>query len=127
MYFEKKLPNVIGGAVLVNDHLYGASGNILMCAEFATGKEKWSERGIGVGSVLFADGHLYVHGENGDVALVEATPEAYREKGRFTPPDQPNRGNSKAWAYPVVANGKLYLRDMDAVWCYDVRDPDAVN
>ena len=127
VYFDKKLPTAIGGAVLVGDHLYGVAGNALMCAEFATGREKWSERGIGAGSVLFADGHLYVHGENGDVALVEATPEAYREKGRFTPPDQPDRGNSKAWAYPVVANGKLYRRDMDSVWCYDVRDPNAVN
>ena len=127
VYFDKKLPTAIGGAVLVGDHLYGVAGNALMCAEFATGKEKWSERGIGAGSVLFADGHLYVHGENGDVALVEATPEGYREKGRFTPPDQPNRGQSKAWAYPVVANGKLYLRDLDSVWCYDVRDPNAVN
>ena len=127
VYFDKKLPTAIGGAVLVGDHLYGVAGNALMCAEFATGKEKWSERGIGAGSVLFADGHLYVHGENGDVALVEATPEGYREKGRFTPPDQPNRGQSKAWAYPVVANGKLHLRDLDSVWCYDVRDPNAVN
>ena len=127
VYFDKKLPTAIGGAVLVGDHLYGVAGNALMCAEFATGKEKWSERGIGAGSVLFADGHLYVHGENGDVALVEATAEAYREKGRFTPPDQPNRGTSKAWAYPVVANGKLYLRDLDSVWCYDVRDANAVN
>ena len=53
-------------------------------------------------------------------ALVEATPEAYREKGRFTPPDQPDRGRSQAWAYPVVANGRLYLRDLGKLWCYDV-------
>jgi hypothetical protein len=61
------------------------------------------------------------------VALVEATPEAYREKGRFTPPDAPNVGQPRAWAYPVVANGRLYIRDADVVWCYDVRDPNAVN
>jgi hypothetical protein len=61
------------------------------------------------------------------VALVEATPEAYREKGRFTPPDQPERGRSKAWAYPVVANGRLYIRDLGALWCYDITDPMAVR
>ena len=54
----------------------------------------------------------------------EATPEAYREKGRFTPPGQPKdrsaRGE-KAWAYPVVAGGRLYIRDVGTLWCYDVR------
>ena len=66
---------------------------------------------------------LYFHGENGDVALVEATPEAYREKGRFTPPGQPKRSGARerAWAYPVVANGRLYIRDLGTLWCYDVR------
>jgi outer membrane protein assembly factor BamB len=66
---------------------------------------------------------LYVLGSDGDLALVEATPQAYREKGRFTPPDQPDRGRSKAWAYPVVANGRLYIRDLDVLWSYDVRKP----
>jgi outer membrane protein assembly factor BamB len=127
VFFGKKYPTAIGGAVVVNDHLYGTTGSVMMCVEFLTGKEKWSERGIGAGAVLFADGNLYLHGENGDVALVEATPQGYREKGRFTPPEQPNRGQSKAWAYPVVANGRLYVRDMDAVWCYDVKDANAVN
>jgi hypothetical protein len=56
---------------------------------------------------------------------VEATPEAYREKGRFTPPDPPDRGRSRAWAYPVVANGRLYIRDVGTLWCYDIRDPTA--
>ncbi len=82
---------------------------------------KWKERGIGAGSICFADGCLYLHGENGEAALVEATPEGYHEKGRFGPPDQPERGSAKAWAYPVVANGRLYLRDLDRLWCYDIK------
>ena len=127
VYFNKKLPVAIGGAVVIGDHLYGTTNSAMMCVELTSGKEKWSERGIGAAAVLFADGRLYLHGENGDVALVEPSPEGYREKGRFTPPDAPNRGNSKAWAYPVVANGRLYVRDMGSVWCYDVRDPNAVN
>ena len=94
-----------------------------MCVDFATGKLKWQDKCVGVGSVCFADGRLFVHGENGAVALVEATPEAYREKGRFTPPDQPKHsGGVRAWAYPVVANGRLYIRDLGTLWCYDVQD-----
>jgi outer membrane protein assembly factor BamB len=127
VYFEKKLPTAIGGSVVIGDNMYGTTGSAMMCVEFATGKVKWSDRGIGAGAVLFADGLLFVHGEKGEVALVEATPEAYREKGRFTPPDAPNAGRPRAWAYPVVANGRLYVRDAEAVWCYDVRDPNAVN
>jgi outer membrane protein assembly factor BamB len=62
-----------------------------------------------------------LHGENGDIALVEATPNGYQEKGRFTPPNQPDRGQSKAWTYPVVAHGQLYIRDTGTLWCYDVK------
>jgi outer membrane protein assembly factor BamB len=127
VFFGKKLPTSIGGAVVVGDHLYGTGGQALLCIDFASGKEKWSERGIGAGAVLYAEGNLYLHGENGDVALVEASPEQYREKGRFSPPGQPHRGNSQAWAYPVVSNGRLFVRDMGTVWCYDVKDPNAVN
>ena len=122
IYFEAKLPKAIGGAVLVGDHIYGTTSDALMCVEFATGEVKWRDRAIGAASICVADGHLYLHGENGDVALVEATPEAYREKGRFTPPDAPDRGNSKAWAYPVVADGKLYIYDTGTLWCFDVQE-----
>ena len=55
------------------------------------------------------------------MALVEATPEAYRQKGRFMPPERPTKGVGKAWAYPVVASGRLYVREHGAVWCYDVK------
>jgi outer membrane protein assembly factor BamB len=121
VYAGTRLPNSIGGTVLLGDYLYGTTSTGLMCVEFKTGAVKWQERGVGAGSVCFADGRLYVHGENGDVALVEPSPEGYREKGRFTPPDQPERGNIKAWAYPVVANGRLYIRDLNKLWCYDVK------
>jgi outer membrane protein assembly factor BamB len=122
IYFTPKLPTAIGGGVLLDQHLYGTTGQGMLCAEFTTGNVKWQERSIGAGSLCAAEGLLYLHGENGDMALIEATPDSYREKGRFTPPDQPERGRSKAWAYPVLANGKLYIRDHTALWCYDVRD-----
>ena len=116
-----KLPTAIGGAVKVGDHVYGTTSRALICAEFKTGTLKWEESAIGAASLLYADGRLYLHGENGQVALVEANPEGYREKGRFTPPNPPDRGRSKAWAYPVVAHGRLYIRDMGSLWCYDVK------
>ena len=121
VYFDKKLPTAIGGAVLFGEHLYG-TGQVLICADFKTGDVKWTDRSVGAGSILFADGRLYLHGEqSGEVALVEATPQDYKELGRFTPPDQPDHGKSKAWAYPVVANGRLYVRDQNMMWCYDIK------
>ncbi|HUE73973.1 MAG TPA: PQQ-binding-like beta-propeller repeat protein [Pirellulaceae bacterium] len=126
VYFDAQLPTSIGGSVLLDGNLYGTNTKGLMCVDFATGDIKWQELGVGAGSVCYADGRLYVHGEDGDVALVEVSGEGYREQGRFTPPNQPDRGpRMKAWAYPVVSNGRLYFRDQGMLWCYDVADPKA--
>ncbi len=123
VYFEAKLPTAIGGVVKVGDCLYGTTAQAMLCLDFASGQIKWQERALGAASLCVADGRLYLHGENGEAALVEPSPEGYREKGRFTPPDQPKRANAmeKAWAYPVVANGRLYLRDHGVLWCYEVK------
>ena len=120
-YLSKKLPNGIGGAVKVGDYLYGTTPQALQCVDFLKGDVKWEERGIGAASVCYADGLLYEHGEDGEVALVEATPSAYHEIGRFTPSGGPDRGSAKAWTYPVIANGRLYIRDVGALWCYDIK------
>jgi outer membrane protein assembly factor BamB len=119
VYYTKTMMNSIGGAVLIGDHLYGTSNELLVCMEFATGKVKWEGRSVGKGAVCYADGHLYLRSEAGPVALVEATPQAYKEKGRFT---QPDRSKIPAWPHPVVANGCLLLRDQELLLCYDVRD-----
>lgn len=130
-----KLPTAIGGSVEVNGYLYGTGSGSLMCVEIPSGEVKWQERGVGVGSVVYADGRLYVHAENppGEVALVEATPEGYHELGRFTPPNGPKSrvvdtagkgkkvGSGKTWAYPSIANGRLYIRDWNCLWCYDIK------
>ncbi|MCA1837940.1 MAG: hypothetical protein LC674_04025, partial [Actinobacteria bacterium] len=124
VYRGMKLPRMIGGAVLVGEYLYGTSGQTLVCAEFKTGELKWSNRSAAPGAVCYADGRLYLHGENGELALVEPTPESYRESGRFTPPNPPNRASQmeKAWAYPIIADGRLYIRDTHCLWCYDIKD-----
>ncbi len=123
VYFSPKLPTAIGGAVLVGDYLYGTGGQGMLCVEFNTGNIKWEDRALGAASLCLADGRLYLHSEKGEVALVEPTAEGFHEKGRFTPPNQPRHADpmEKAWAYPVVANGLLYIRDHNLLWCYDVR------
>lgn len=118
VYFTKQMQNHHGGVVLIGDYLYGFDNGTLTCIEFKTGKVMWTDRSVGKGSVTFADGHLYARSERGPVALVEANPRAYVEKGRF---DQPDRSGAYAWPHPVVANGRLYLRDQDTLLCYDVK------
>jgi outer membrane protein assembly factor BamB len=120
-YFEAKLPTAIGGTVKVGNYLYGTTGQALLCLDFTTGQIKWEERALAPASLCYADGRLYLHGENGQVALVAASPDGYSEKGRFTPADQPQRMNGdKSWAYPVVSDGKLYIRDHNMLWCYNI-------
>jgi outer membrane protein assembly factor BamB len=120
-YFEKRIKNHHGGLVLVDGYLYGTGDNSLICIDWKTGKIKWDERKPGKGSLTYADGRLYVRNEGGKgtMTLVEANPEKYVEHGRF---DQPNRSGANAWSHPVVANGKLYIRDQDVLLCYDVKD-----
>jgi outer membrane protein assembly factor BamB len=129
LYFSAKLPTAIGGAVKLGEFLYGTTAQGMVCLEFATGNVKWQSGSGGAASLCFADGRLYLHRENGDVALVEPSPESYREKGRFLPPGQPKHPNpsEKAWAYPMVANGRLYIHDLNCLWCYDVREQAAAR
>lgn len=125
IYFNKAITPSIGGAVLVDKHLYCTTSQALICVEFETGKVKWSERGVGAGAICFADGRLYVRGfKSGEVALVVPSPESYQEKGRLK---QLDRSKIDAWPHPVVANGGLYLRDQDALLCYEVSQAKATK
>jgi outer membrane protein assembly factor BamB len=117
-FFLSNFQNHHGGMVLVDGYIYGTGGSSLMCVNFDTGKVEWTARGVGKGSVTYADGLIVHRGENGDVALVEATPAGYKERGRFR---QPDRSSAAAWAHPVVSNGKLYLRDWDTLLCYAIK------
>ena len=115
--------------MLVGDYVYGVSDvRTLVCLELKTGKIMWKDQSIwkdanagSKGSLTYADGNLYVRGEAGDgtVALVQATPKGYQELGRF---NQPDRSSQNSWAHPVVAGGRLYLRDQDTIYAYDVRE-----
>jgi outer membrane protein assembly factor BamB len=118
VYFTKKMQNHHGGMVRVDGYLYGDGGDVLRCIEFKTGKVMWEER-TGKGSITYADGNFYFRDQNrGTVYLVEANSKEFTQKGKFT---QADRSNKNAWAYPVIANGKLYLRDQDNLFCYDIK------
>lgn len=121
VYANKDMMNHHGGVVRIGGYLYGTSGSALVCMDMATGEVAWEDDCVGKGSIACADGMLIVRGEGGEgsVALVEATGDAYRELGRF---DQPDRSDEKSWPHPVIANGRLYLRDQDVLLCYDLKD-----
>lgn len=123
VYLGRDMPNTLGGQVLVGDVLYGTNQQGPVAADFLTGKIHWQEAAFGPGAVQFAEDRLYFHAENGEVALVEATTEGYKERGRFLPPNPPKRRDNRerAWAYPVVANGRMYIRDLGCLWCFDVK------
>ncbi|HZT78946.1 MAG TPA: PQQ-binding-like beta-propeller repeat protein [Gemmataceae bacterium] len=123
IYFNRELNNKHGGVLLVGKHVYGDrddSGNPF-CADLETGKVVWKKRdrseGRGSAAITYADGNLYVRYDNGWMALVPATPDGYEEKGGFKIPNS----DHNSWAHPVVVGGKLYLREKDVIWCYDVK------
>jgi outer membrane protein assembly factor BamB len=116
-YFTRSMNNHHGGVLLADGYLYGFNDSILVCLDFATGKMMWRDRSVGKGSVTFADGHLYIQGEDNIIGLAEATPAGYREKGRFRIPDK----GLPSWAHPVVSDGRLYVRNQDTILAYDIK------
>ena len=121
VYANHVMVNHHGGVVRVGDYIYGYSeGKGLTCQNAKTGEALWADKAsIKKCSVSYADGKLYCREEDtGTVVLVEAAPGGYHEKGRLK---QPDRRTEKAWTHPVIANGKLFLRDQDLVLCYDLK------
>ncbi|MCA9225890.1 MAG: PQQ-binding-like beta-propeller repeat protein [Planctomycetales bacterium] len=112
-----------GGMIRIGDYVYmghGHNNGFPLCVEWKTGRDVWRPgRGPGSGSaaILCADGHFYFRYENGKMALIEATPDEYRLKSTFKIPS----GNGPSWPHPVIADGRLYLRDQEVLLCYDVR------
>ena len=130
VWFSRNMKNHHGGMILVDGCLYGANGGLgggdLICLDFKSGNVLWDGRDLAdrrapKGSLTLADGRLYYRTENGAVVLIEPSPKEYLERGRF---EQPDRSKEPAWTHPVIANGKLYLRDQDVLFRYDVKTPD---
>ncbi len=116
VYFSNEMRNHHASSVLVGDYLYGFSSSILTAMHFDTGKVAWRDRSVGKGSLVFADQRLYLFSENGTVGLAVANSGEYVERGRF----QLKTGNLPTWSHPVVSGGKLFLRDQDTLYAYDV-------
>jgi outer membrane protein assembly factor BamB len=117
IYFTRNMKNHHGGVVLLNGTIYGFDNSILTALDFKTGNVLWRDRSVGKGSLTYADGNLYVLGENNVMGLVEASPSGYREKGRFEIPDS----GLESWAHPVVSGGRLYIRNQSSLAAYDVK------
>lgn len=127
VFFTKKMQNHHGGVILHDNCLYGANGGneggSLVCIDFQTGKVLWDSRDsagdkAAKGSLAYADDRLYYRTEGGTVYLLEPSSKQYIEHGHF---DQPDRTPLPAWSHPVIANGKLYIRDQDTLFCYNIK------
>ena len=126
-YANKIMVNHHGGVVKFGENLYGYSDSKgWTCQNLQTGEAIWVDKEkLKKGSIAFADGMLYCREEadksktaKGTVALLEATSAGFQEKGRFDPPD---RSDKHSWSHPVIAGGRLYLRDQEVLLCYDVK------
>ncbi|MCO6436873.1 MAG: PQQ-like beta-propeller repeat protein [Phycisphaerae bacterium] len=122
VYFAPSMKNHHGGMIVVDGCLYGAAGGneggFLVCLDFRTGDIQWRDRRAPKGSLALADGRLYLRAEDGTMILIEPNCKEYIERGRF---EQPDRTREPAWTHPVIANGKLYVRDQDLLLCYDIK------
>ena len=117
VYFSKEMQNHYSTSVVVGGNAYGFSNAILTAMNLETGRVAWRDRSVGKGSVTYADGKLYLLSEDGVVGLAEATSASYREKSRFEIP----QGAFPTWTPPVISDGRLYLREQDNLYCYDIK------
>lgn len=107
--------------VYKDGYLYGLYGfkefktEPLKCIDVTTGEEKWSKPGFGQGQVILVDGNLMVVSDQGELVLIQPSPEAYHELARCHPIA------GKCWTDPAVANGKIYLRSQTGAVCLDAR------
>jgi outer membrane protein assembly factor BamB len=127
VYKNNLTENHHGGVLLFDGHIYGHSeSNGWVCQDFKTGELVWSERrALGKGAVTSAEGMLYCLDESsGAVVLAEASPRGWKEHGRFTlqPQSKNRKSQGRIWTHPVIAGGKLYLRDQEYIYCYDIKE-----
>jgi outer membrane protein assembly factor BamB len=118
-WFSDKLDSRIGGMVLVNGFLYGSGDNNRewRCVDWKTGAEKYADKTIGKGVVIYADGMLYCYSEKGELALVEANPSGFKVASQT----KVEMGSEQHWSHPVIDNGRLYLRHGNTLIAYKVK------
>lgn len=130
LYDNNVMKNHHGGVVLVGDYIYGHSDDVgWICMNFLTGKRMWRDEEVfDKGAITYSDGLLYCVGEgNGqddaNVALVEPSPDGWKEISRFklNPQSTIRKPYGRIWTHPVIVGGKLILRDQDKLYCYDVK------
>ncbi|MEM9353129.1 MAG: PQQ-binding-like beta-propeller repeat protein [Planctomycetota bacterium] len=126
-YENKTMVNHHGGTILLGGHVYGYSdGKGWVCQDFESGERVWREReALGKGAIAYADGRFYCQSEDeGDIVLIAASHEGWQEHGRFTldPQSEQRASRGKVWTHPVVAGGRLYLRDQEYFHCFDISD-----
>ncbi len=110
---SRGMKNQFSSSVLHDGILYGFDDATFKAIEAASGKERWKQRGFGHGSLILAGGHLIVLSDRGKLALVQATPEEYRELGNA----QVIEG--KCWTSPSLADGRLYVRNEEQLIAFD--------
>jgi outer membrane protein assembly factor BamB len=117
---NKNMRNQVNSSVLWKGHIYGFDGQVggggkLACLNYETCELKWSQRGMGTGSLMIADGKLIILSERGKLVIAEASPEGFKELASA----QILRG--KCWTVPVLANGRIYARNAEGqLVCVDV-------
>ncbi len=109
-----KMRNHFSSCVLHGNYFYGCDEKVVRWISADTGEEKWKQRGLGKGSLLFADDHLIILSDEGALVLAEATPVEYKEKARA------EILSGRCWTVPSLAGGKLYLRNMDEMVCLEM-------
>ena len=125
VYDNKVMKNHHGGVIRVGDYLYGYSDAVgWVCQEWSSGEKVWAEKEeLGKGAIAYADGKLYcLEEDSGTLVLIDASPDGWKERGRLTlsPQSEQRSERGKVWTHPVIANGKLYLRDQELFYCFDV-------
>ncbi len=127
VYANRMMKNHHGGVILFNGHLYGYSDGVgWLCQDFQSGEKVWSEKKeLGKGGIAYADGRFYcVDESDGRVVLIDASPKGWQSRGEFLlePQTQLRKPAGRIWTHPVIVDGKLYLRDQELLYCYDVRE-----
>ena len=111
---NKNMKNKFNSSVLQDGYIYGLDEGILVCLDVNTGERKWKDGRYGYGQVILVGNHLIVTSDQGDVALVKASPAGYTEVARF------HALNGQMWNYPAIANGRLLVRNSSEMAAYDI-------